>query len=107
MALFLFAGAMKFIMSAAEMDQGPIHLPLVFIRFIGCCEILGALGLVFPGMFKIRPALTPLAAIGLTVIMLGAIAITLWGEMGMVALIPAVTGALAASVAYGRRGLLV
>ena len=40
-------------------------LPDLFIKFIGLCEILGALGLVLPGLLKIRRQLTPLAALGL------------------------------------------
>lgn len=43
-----------------------------FIRFIAAAEALGALGLVLPWMTHIAPILTPLAAIGLGVIMLGA-----------------------------------
>ncbi|HEV2643862.1 MAG TPA: DoxX family protein, partial [Candidatus Elarobacter sp.] len=40
--LFLFAGSMKFIMSAEQMQQGPMVLPIAFIHFIGVCECLGA-----------------------------------------------------------------
>ena len=59
--LFLFAGAMKFIMSPEQMQQGPLVLPLAFIRVIGVCECLGALGLVLPGVARIHSFLTPLA----------------------------------------------
>src|ERR1700712_730589 len=58
--LFLFAGSMKFIMPAEKMQQGPISLPLAFMYFIGICECLGALGLLLPGLTRIRTALTPL-----------------------------------------------
>jgi len=43
--------------------------------------VLGALGLVLPGLFHIRPGLTPLAAAGLVVIMIGATVVT-WTQMG-------------------------
>ena len=39
------------------------------IRFIGITEILGALGLILPAALRILPVLTPLAAIGLAIIM--------------------------------------
>jgi uncharacterized membrane protein len=99
-ALFLFAGAMKFIMPAEEMTKGS-PLPLGFLYFIGVCELLGGLGLVLPGALKIKRGLTPVAAIGLTIIMLGATAISF--KMGpSAALAPFVAGALAAFVAYRR-----
>lgn len=47
--------------------------PENFIRFIGICEIMGALGVVFPMLTGVLPWLTPLAAIGLTFIQLFAI----------------------------------
>ena len=47
-ALFLFAGGFKLVASAAQM-QGPPDLPLWFMRFIGVCEVTGALGLILPG----------------------------------------------------------
>src|SRR5262245_44546561 len=74
-AVFLFAGGMKLIMPAAALvQQSP--LPVLFLRFIGVCEVAGALGLVLPGLFRIRRELTPIAAAGLTVIMIGAVAVT-------------------------------
>jgi uncharacterized membrane protein YphA (DoxX/SURF4 family) len=60
-AVFLFAGASKFIMSVEEMTKD-IHLPGLFLRFIGAVEILGAIGLILPSLLRIRPGLTPLAA---------------------------------------------
>jgi len=44
-----------------------------FIHFVGIAEFLGALGVVLPMMIGILPWLTPLAAIGLTLIQLSAI----------------------------------
>ena len=48
-ALFLFAGGVKLVATAEQM-QGPPDLPLWFLRFIGVCEVSGALGLVLPGI---------------------------------------------------------
>src|SRR5207237_1085226 len=69
---------------------------------LGGYEVLGALGLVIPGLFRIRRGLTPLAAAGLVIIMIGATVITLIGGALMAAVISLVVGLLAAFVAYGR-----
>ena len=99
--LFLFAGGMKLVMPVEEMTK-QIPLPGLFLRFIAVCEVLGALGLILPGLLRIRPRLTPLAAAGLVIIMIGATVVTLMtGDIAM-ALIPFVVGILAAFVAYGR-----
>ena len=42
------------------------------IKLIGTAEVLGALGLILPGVLDIAPVLVPLAATGLAVLMLGA-----------------------------------
>ena len=100
--IFLFAGASKFIMPAEKMQQGPVVLPLAFLYFVGVCECLGALGLVLPGLTRIRTMLTPLAAAGLTIIMIGATVVSIMG-MGVVAgIFPAVVGVVTAWIAYGR-----
>jgi uncharacterized membrane protein YphA (DoxX/SURF4 family) len=99
--LFLLAGTMKFVLPVEKM-QGPVALPLAFIRFIGTAEVLGALGLVLPGLLRIRTHLTPLAASGLLIIMIGATVITIIG-MGMApALFPLIVGVIAAGIAVGR-----
>jgi hypothetical protein len=99
--VFLFAGSTKLILPLEKMT-GSIPLPGPFLRFIGVAEVLGALGLILPGLLRIRPGLTPLAAAGLVIIMIGATAITLAGGDGLLALIPAAVGLFAAFVAYGR-----
>ena len=102
--LFLFGGVMKLIMPIEAMTQ-QVHLPGLFLRFIGVCEVLGGIGLIVPAMVRIRPELTPLAAALLVIIMIGAVVLTLMtGTIGQ-ALIPLVTGLLLVFVAYGRRQL--
>ena len=101
-ALFLFAGGMKFVMPPEVLTAGPPPMPLLFMRFIGVCEILGAVGLILPGLLRIRTGLTPLAAAGLVIIMIGATVLTVIGIGVAMALVPLIVGALAATVAYGR-----
>ena len=101
-ALFLFAGSMKFIMPIEEMTKQMPSMPGWFLRFIGVAEILGGLGLVLPGLLRIKTGLTPLAAAGLAIIMIGATVISVMIGPPAGALIPLVVGVLAAFVAYGR-----
>lgn len=100
--VFLFAGSMKFIMSAAQMQQGPIALPMWFLHFIGACECLGALGLILPAVTRIRTGLVPLAAVGLTIIMIGATVVTIMSMSVAAAIFPAVVGLVTAWIAWGR-----
>ena len=99
--VFLFAGGMKLVTPLEELTA-QMPLPGWFVRFLGVAEVLGALGLVLPGLLRIRPGLTPLAAAGLVIIMIGATVITLVGGMVAVALMNVVVALLAAFVAYGR-----
>jgi uncharacterized membrane protein YphA (DoxX/SURF4 family) len=100
-ALFLFAGVMKLVVPLEQL-KGPVDFPGWFLRVIGAAETLGGLGLVLPGLLRIRPGLTPLAAAGLVIIMLGAVGVGLVAGDIVTALIPLVVGLLAAFVAYGR-----
>jgi len=101
--VFLFAGGAKLVMSVAEMNAGsPMPLPGPFLRFIGAAEIAGALGLILPGALRIRPGLTPLAAAGLTIVMIGATVITVMTMSASMALLPFTVGVLAVLVAYTR-----
>ena len=100
-ALFLFAGGMKLILPIEEITK-QIPMPGLFLRFIAVCEVLGALGLILPWLLRIRPGLTPLAAAGLVIIMIGAAVATLATAGIAMALFPLVVGILAAFIAYGR-----
>jgi hypothetical protein len=104
--VFLFAGGTKLVLPLDVLTSmgspNQIPLPGWFVRFTGVCEVLGALGLILPGLLGIKPGLTALAAAGLVIVMIGATALTLAsGDVGL-ALIPLVVGLLAAFVAYGR-----
>ena len=100
-ALFLFTGGMKLVLPIAALTRD-VPLPGLFIRFIGVLEVLGGLGLVLPGLLHFRPALTPLAALGLVIIMSGALGVSLTTGHADTAAIPVVVGVLLAIVVVGR-----
>ena len=104
-ALFLFAGVMKLVLPI-EALAGPVSLPGPLLRFIGVAEVLGGVGLVLPWLLKIRPMLTPVAACGLEIIMVGAVAITAVGGSVLGAAFPLVVGLALAAIAYGRMSAL-
>ena len=101
-ALFLLAGSMKFIMPVEKMQEGPMVFPVAFLYFIGACECLGAVGLIIPAAFRIRTFLTPLAAIGLTLIMAGATTVSILAMGPAAGIFPGVVGLLTSAIAYGR-----
>src|SRR2546421_886889 len=93
--LFIFSGAMKFVMPVEEMNrQAPVVLPGLFLHFVGGCEVLGGLGLILPSLLRIKPGLTPLAAAGLAIITIGATVITMWGGMMAVGMLAFTTALL-------------
>jgi uncharacterized membrane protein YphA (DoxX/SURF4 family) len=98
---FVSAGAIKLI-TPDEILTAWYPFPALFIRFIGICELLGAVGLILPGLLRVRAELTPLAAAGLAIIMAGAVASTLAVGGGTAAAMPLALGLLAVFVAYGR-----
>src|ERR1051326_8336417 len=89
--VFLFSGGMKLAIPADQLQaQAPptmIHFSNAFMKFIGVCEVLGGLGLVLPGLLRTAKGLTPLAAVGLTIIMIGAVVVTVMG-IGILAAVP-------------------
>ncbi len=103
-ALFIFGGVMKLVMPIAEMTR-EMPMPGLFLRFIGVCELLGGLGLVLPAWLGIRPGLTTLAAIGLLIIMIGAVVVTAVYASPAQAVIPLLVLLLLAFVIYGRTRL--
>lgn len=104
--LFLFAGGTKLVLPIDVLtgmgSPNQVHLPGLLIRFIGVCEVLGAFGLILPGLLRIRPGLTPLAACGLVIIMIGATVLSFVADGPAPALFPMVVMILAGFVAYGR-----
>ena len=104
--VFVFAGGTKLVLSSETLTSmsppNAIVFPVWFIRFIGVCEVLGALGLILPGLFRRQQHLTAWAALGLTIIMIGAVVTTIMGLGFKMAITPLIVGLLCAFVAYGR-----
>jgi|SRR6185437_15654254 len=104
--VFLFAGGVKLIFPADQLQaQAPaaaVHFSNWFMKFIGVCEVLGALGLVLSSLLEIRKKLTALAALGLLIIMIGAVIISPIGQGISAAIPPLIIGLLCAFVAYER-----
>ena len=100
-ALFLFAGGMKLV-TPVDALAAMSHMSGPFLKFIGVCETLGALGLVLPGLLRVHRELTPVAAAGLVIIMIGAVTTTAARGDVAGAIVPLVVGFVAAYVTRGR-----
>lgn len=102
-AAFGMAGAMKLFTSAPELAASlDWEVPMALVRFIGVAEILGAAGLVLPALTRVLPGLTPLAALGLVVVMVLAFGHHLGREEFDQLLAPAVLAIASAVVVWGR-----
>jgi putative oxidoreductase len=70
---FGMAGFMKIITPVEQLAEGGMTFVADYgmgmVRFIGIVEVLGAVGLILPAALRIRPVLTPLAAVGIAIIM--------------------------------------
>ncbi len=72
------------------------------VKLLGLAEVLGAIGLVVPHGTGILPILTPIAAVCLVVLMIGAVKTHL--DLKEPALAPGLLALLALFVALGRAG---
>jgi len=104
---FLAAGAPKLIGRGLERWTGFSDLPRPMVVFIGFTEVLGAAGLVVPMVTGIAPWLTPLAALGLAIIVLMATGFHLRADERINALETGLWASIAVVIAIGRWDLLV
>ena len=105
--MYLMAGGMKLsqpMAGLAAMGMGyATALPEPFVRFVGLMEVLGATGLILPSATRILPWLTPLAAVGLSVVQVSAIILhASRGETAMTLPLNLVLLGLALFVVWGR-----
>ena len=77
-AIFALSGALKSTMSRQRMletgQTGAAAYPLPVVRFTAICELFAVVGLILPVLLGIAPVLTGWAAVGLAVVMVGAMA---------------------------------
>lgn len=69
--VYVMAGSNKLFQPIAELAKmlpWVTDIPTGLVRFIGVSELLGGVGLLLPALLRIIPALTPVAAVGLTII---------------------------------------
>lgn len=103
---FLGAGMMKVRITPEQMaEKAPWAKTTGQVRAIGAAELLGALGLILPAALGIAPILTPIAALLLGLVMLGAVVVHLVRGDGMAGSTPSlVLGVLSLLLAVLRFG---
>lgn len=104
---FIAIGVMHFIIPPGLPAQMAwmYDLPAWLHWFSGLAEILGGLGLILPGIFRIQTRLVPLAATGLALVMVGAVGYHLLrGEIQNI-VVNLILIAIMAFIAYGRTKL--
>jgi DoxX-like family len=103
-ASFLFGGTLKLVKARLELARKAAWANDYSdggVKLIGLLEVLGGLGLVLPWQLGIARVLTPVAALGLTALMIGAVGTHLERKDGHFAQ-ALVLGLLSALVAWGR-----
>jgi uncharacterized membrane protein YphA (DoxX/SURF4 family) len=107
--MFLMASIMKFVMprqKLASMIKWPADFSDRQVKGIGVLELAAAVGLILPELTGILPIFTPLAAVGLILLMLGAMKTHLRRGEPVMIMVNMVILILAAFVAWGRFTLL-
>ena len=101
---FLFIGLSKLLISTADLEALAGGVPVILLRIAGTAEVIGAFGLILPAATRVAPALTPIAASGLVITMVGAVATNIIIGEPLLAIQPAILGVVAAFVAWARFG---
>lgn len=103
LALSFFAHGLLFLFPPANVvEMMNATIPRAFQLFLGVAEVLAAVGLILPGITRIRPSFIPLAAAGLMVIMIGATVLHVSRNEISSAITTAILFAMATFVAYMR-----
>jgi uncharacterized membrane protein YphA (DoxX/SURF4 family) len=99
---FLLAGSMKVSQPIDKLKKNMNWTTPGIVRLVGTLEILGGLGLILPAVTHILPWLTPVAAVGLVLTMIGAaiVHVRLKEFSGLAA--PIILLLLALFIVYGR-----
>lgn len=101
-AFFVFVGSSKALMAWEVMAAASMGIPVILLKIAGFAELFGAVGLIVPALTRIVPVLTPVAATGLVLTMVGATGVEIALGRPVTAAEAAVAGVLAAFVAVVR-----
>jgi len=104
---FLASGVMKATRPKAQLqtNMGWVEdFSTTQVKAIGVLEILGAIGLIVPGLTGIAPVLVPIAATGLALVMIGAAVVHVRRKEPQLVVVNLVLFLLVAFVAWGRFG---
>lgn len=109
-AVFLYSAVTKGLWSRTRLlaagQTGVARVPMPLLRFIATAEFLAVLGLLGPGLAGVWPMATPLASMGLAIVMVGAVAVHLTQNEAKRALLNLGLLLLALFVFFGRMGYL-
>src|SRR5258708_6940046 len=102
--MFVFHGPLMLSPSPRQTDRMPyvLAIPSALRRFIGVAEILAAVGLILPQLTNILPWLSPLAAVGLVILMVLAIIFHIPRKEYQNIILNLILLVMAVFVAYGR-----
>lgn len=101
-AIFFMVGSLNTFLPISDLIERGIDYNTALIRFIGVSELLGAVGLIFPALLRIKPILSIWAAIGIAVIMVLAVGYHISQNDFAHSWIPALLGLIAVFIAWGR-----
>jgi hypothetical protein len=107
--VFLFSGSAKLFVAKKKLASVPLggwteNAPVGFVKTLGVLELLAAAGLILPAALDIAPVLVPLAAVGIVVLMVGAMITHLRRHEPTGVALNLCYFAMAAFVAWGRFG---
>lgn len=104
-SIFILAGFMKATQPIDVLGKNMswvYDFPAFIVRFVGIAELLGGIALILPALLRIQPWLTPMASLGLLLIMVFAAVYHLYkGEYSAI-LINLILAGMASLVAWGR-----
>ncbi|MCX5515760.1 hypothetical protein C3941_06055 [Kaistia algarum] len=101
-----FSGVLKTFMPPEALPAMGLNyateIPVLLLRFIGISELAGAIGILLPALTRIKPSLTPLAALGFVAIQVLAIGFHIYRGETEVLPMNVIALAIAAFVVWGR-----
>jgi uncharacterized membrane protein YphA (DoxX/SURF4 family) len=107
-ALFAASGMSKLMQPRAKLVAGGYGWAEDFtsahVKLIGAVEVVGAVGLILPAALGVNEILTPMAAIGLTLVMIAAAAVHVRRQEGKHASVPVLLAVVAAAIGVLRFG---